>query len=463
MFSTDIYIKRRKDLKLKLGVGIILFVGNQDVGYNYRSNPYKFRQESNFLYFWGLDIQNLVAIVDIDNNEEIIFGDSPNIDDKIWSGIQPSLEELAALSGVSKVMNLSKVSDFIFKAKSLNIPIHFLPAYRGETHIFLAELLQIKATSLNEFASKKLIQSIIDLRSKKDILEVQEIEQMISVAQKMHTRAIHMAQSGIVERNIAAEIEGICLSSAYNVSFPTICTVHGEILHNPYLGNVLHKGKLLLTDAGAESFLHYASDITRTCPVGGKFNSKQNGIYNIVLNANKKVIEIAAPNITYKEVHLAASLEITKGLISMGIMKGDAQEAVNKGAHTLFFPHGIGHMLGLDVHDMEGLGEDFVGYNAEIRRSEEFGLSNLRMARKLETDFVVTNEPGIYFIPILIDQWEKEKKFSEFINYNKLNDYRDFGGIRIEDDLIITEKGCRNLSASIPKEVNEIENTFKNQ
>ena len=463
MFSKDTYIKRRKDLKLKLGKGIILFIGNQDVGYNYKSNPYKYRQESSFLYFWGLDMQNLAAIIDIDNDQETIFGNNLDIDDKIWGGIQPSLEELAELTGVSKVMNLSRVSDFIISAKSLNKPIYFLPAYRGETQIFLSELFQIKPTRLNDCASIKMIQSIIELRSKKDSLEIQEIEQMISVAKKMHTRAIQMAHPGNVERNIAAEIEGICLSGAYNVSFPTICTVHGEILHNPYLGNVLQKGQLLLTDAGAESFLHYASDITRTCPVGGKFDTKQKEIYNIVLNANKKVVEIASPNITYKEVHLAAALEIAKGLVSIGIMKGDIQEAVNQGAHALFFPHGIGHLLGLDVHDMEGLGEDFVGYTSEIKRSGQFGLAYLRMARKLEPGFVVTNEPGIYFIPVLIEQWENDKKFSEFINYKKLNDYKDFGGIRIEDDLLVTEKGCRVLSASIPKEVDEVENTFLNQ
>jgi Xaa-Pro aminopeptidase len=306
-------------------------------------------------------------------------------------------------------------------------------------------------------SSTELKKAIVALRSIKDDIEISEIESMVNVAGTMHTTAMKMADPGISEREIAVAIEGICLSKGHAISFTSICSIHGEILHNPFYNNILKKGQLLVVDAGAESLEHYASDITRTTPVGRKFDSRQRDIYEIVLRANLEVIKISKPGVPYRDVHLAAAGVISEGLKSLGLLKGNVEELVNKGAHALFFPHGLGHMLGLDVHDMEGLGEDYVGYDKDFSRADQFGLAYLRMARKLEPGFVITDEPGIYFIPSLIDQWKAENKFTEFINYEKLEKYKDFGGVRIEDDVLITENGCRVLGEHIPKTISDIE------
>ncbi len=457
MFSTSVYVNRRKELKKLIKSGIVVFLGNQEAPFNYLSNPYLFRQDSNFLYFCGIDLPNLAVIIDLDSNEEILFGDDPETSDIIWTGPTPSIKELAFKSDINKTFPSSELNKIILEAKNKNRSIHFVPPYRGETKIQMSSLLECKIEELDNLVSLELIKVIIKLRSTKDELEIKEIENMVDVAYFMHTTAMKMTKPGMSEREIAGIIEGICLSHGYTVSFPTICSIHGEILHNPYYDNILEKDKLLLVDAGAESLMHYASDITRTTPVGGKFNSKQKDIYEIVLKANQEVIRISKPRLPYRDVHLAAAKVIVNGLKSIDLMKGNTDEAVTKGAHALFFPHGLGHMLGLDVHDMEGLGEDYVGYNEDFLRSNQFGLAYLRMARKLEPGFVITDEPGIYFIPSLIDQWKAEKKFTEFINYDKLEQYKDFGGIRIEDDLLITENGCRVLGKTIPKTIKEIE------
>jgi Xaa-Pro aminopeptidase len=458
MFPTDTYIKRRQSLKNYLKSGVIFFPGNQESPYNYTSNAYRFRQDSNFLYFWGMDLPNLAAIIDLDSNEEIVFGDDPETSDIVWTGPLPKIKELALKSGVTKTLLFSELNNLIKDYKHKKRPIHFAPPYRGEIKIQMSALLECKIEDLSNLASKELIKAIVKLRSIKDKLEIKEIENMVEVAFLMHTTAMKMARPGATEREIAGVIEGICLSNSYAVSFSSICSIHGEILHNPYYNNVLEKGKLFLADAGSESLMHYASDITRTTPVAKKFDSRQRDIYEIVLNANLEVIRISKPGLLYRDIHLAAAKIIVDGLKSIGLMKGNSDEAVSEGAHAIFFPHGLGHMLGLDVHDMEGLGEDYVGYDSNISRSEQFGLAYLRMARKLEPGFVITDEPGIYFIPSLINQWKVEKQFTEFINYDKLEEYKDFGGIRIEDDLLITENGCKVLGKPIPKTIDEIEN-----
>jgi len=335
--------------------------------------------------------------------------------------------------------------------------VHFVPPYRGETYIQLHSLLNIPVADVKKSASDELIKGVVKLRMVKDALEVAEIEKMVDVAYDMHTTAMKMAKPGAVERDIAGTMEGIALSKAHGVSFPIILTINGQTLHNHYHGNVLKTGKMMVSDAGAESELLYSSDITRTVPVGGKFDARQKTIYEIVLKANMDAIAAVKPGVPFKEIHLLAATVIMQGLVDAGIMKGNVKEGVLKGAHTLFFPHGLGHPMGMDVHDLEGMGENTVGYDDEVQRSKEFGLAFLRFGRKLKEGFVMTIEPGIYFIPDLIDLWKAEKKHGEYINYDVVETYRDFGGIRIEDDILVTAGGCRVLGKPIPKTVAEIE------
>jgi len=457
MFPKEIYIERRKKLREKISEGILLFLGNQDVAFNYPANIYPFRQDSAFLYFFGLDQAGLAGIIDVESGEEIIFGDELTMDDIVWMGNLPTISERSEKVGISKTLPLSKLQEILTTAIAQSRKIHYLPPYRGETIQQISDLLNKNYNEIRANASVELIKGVVALRSVKDNYEIAEIEKMVDVAYEMHTTAMRMAKIGTIDQQIAGAIQGISLSHEGPVSFPVIVTVNGQTLHNNYYGNTLTEGRMLVCDAGAESYLHYASDITRTTPVGGKFNQRQKEIYEIVLNANLSVIENIKPNIFYKDMHLLSAKVVAQGLKDLGLMKGDVNEAVAQGAHALFYPHGLGHMLGLDVHDMEGLGEDFVGYDEEVQRSSQFGLAFLRLARRLKPGFVLTVEPGIYFIPELIDMWRKENKFTEFINYEKVEKYKNFGGIRIEDDVLVTETGGRVLGKAIPKKIADIE------
>lgn len=457
MFSKEIYTNRRNRLKSKISTGIALFMGNVDVGMNYADNTYYFRQDSTFLYFFGLDYQGLAGIIDFESGEEILFGDDFTIDDIIWMGPQPLLKENAASVGISYTHPFGKLNNFISKAISQGRKIHFTPPYRGKNIIKLSELLNILPAKVKEQASLTLIKACIALRSIKEPCEIEEMERHMQTAYRMHTTAMKLAHAGNNEQQITGMVEGISMSGGGMVSFPVICSVRGETLHNHYHGNTLKQGDLLLLDAGSESPLHYATDHTRTSPVGGKFTPKQKDIYQIVLDANNNALAATKPGITYKEVHLLAARTIASGLKSLGLMKGDVDEAVSVGAHALFMPHGLGHMIGLDVHDMEDYNDTLVGYDEETQRSTQFGLAALRLGRRLQPNFVVTNEPGIYFIPALIDQWNAEGKFANFINYNKLESYKSFGGIRLEDDILITETGSRILGNRIPIDPDEVE------
>ncbi len=461
MFTPSVYSDRRNRLRGEVRSGLALFLGNREVSLNYPANTYSFRQDSTFSYFFGLDHPDLAAVIDFDSGQEIIFGNDVDMDDIIWMGKQPSMKEQAALAGVTLVQPAGALSGFIGEALKAGRKVHYVPPYRGETYIQLHELLGMPVGEIRQNASAELIKAVVDLRMVKDAPEVAEIEKMVDVAYDMHTTAMKMARPGIVEREIAGAMEGIALSKAHGVSFPIILTINGQTLHNHYHGNVLKSGRMMVSDAGAESELLYASDITRTVPVGGKFDDRQRTIYEIVLNANLKAIAAAKPGVPFKEIHLLAAETIMQGLKDAGIMKGDVKEGVLKGAHTLFFPHGLGHPMGMDVHDLEGLGENVVGYDEEVQRSKEFGLAFLRFGRKLKEGFVMTIEPGIYFIPDLIDQWKAEKKHAEYINYDVVETYRDFGGIRIEDDILVTADGCRVLGTPIPKTVAEIEEIMK--
>jgi len=461
MFPAKVYTERRNRLRKELSSGLVLFPGNQEVAFNYPANTYSFRQDSTFSYFFGLDHPDLAGVIDLDGGIDTVFGNDVDIDDIIWMGKQPTMKDQSLLVGVENSFPLKELSEIVKTALLKGRKIHFMPPYRGEIIIQLSDLLDIPHGDIRSKASEELIRAVIKLRMVKEEVEVAEIEKMVDVACLMHTAAMKMARPGVIEREISGTIEGIALSHGGPVSFPVILTINGQTLHNHYHGNVLKEERMLVIDAGCESELHYASDITRTVPVGGKFSRRQKEIYEVVLKANMAATEAVKPGVQFRDIHLLAAAEIVKGLKNIGIMKGDVQEAVNKGAHTLFFPHGLGHPLGLDVHDLEGLGENLVGYDNETIRSKEFGLAFLRFGRRLQKGFVMTIEPGIYFIPELIDIWKAENKLSEFINYDVVETYKDFGGIRIEDDVLVTENGFRVLGKPIPKTVEEIEAIMK--
>ena len=457
MFKKEKYIKRREELKSKLNNGILLFLGNNESPMNYPANPYKFRQDSNFLYFFGIDRPGFAGIIDLNEDKEIIFGNDFEIDDIVWMGPQPKVKDLAEQVGVKNTKPYNKLINYLQNSINKGINIHFLPQYRADKIIEISDLLGISHNFVNKYSSLELTKAVISLREIKDDEEVKEIEQALNISYLMYDYILNNIKPGIYERELAGAIEGIVSSFDALNSFPTILSINGQILHNHSHGNKLSDGDLLIIDSGAESPNHYASDITRTFPASRKFTSKQKDIYQIVLKSQIETINAIAPGKKYKEIHLLASEIIAQGLKDLGLLKGNVDDIVEKGAHALFFPHGLGHMLGLDVHDMEGLGENYVGYNDEEERSTQFGINFLRLAKSLKPGFVLTVEPGIYFIPQLFELWRKENKLKDFINYNKVEEYLDFGGIRIEDDILVTSNGSRVLGKPIPKEINEIE------
>jgi Xaa-Pro aminopeptidase len=457
MFDASTYIKRRKLLRQQVKSGLILFLGNEESPMNYPANTYPFRQDSSFLYFFGLDTPCLAGVIDVDAGRDMAFGDDVSLEDVIWMGYIPSLKERAKAVGIRQTASLSRLEETIAKALKKRRTIHYLPPYRAETADKLSKLLKRPAARLKKAASVELIKAVVSQRSVKSAEEVAEIDKALEVSRKMYRVAMKLARPGLYEREIVGAMEGIALAHGCQTAFPIILTINGQILHNQYHGNRLEKGRMLVIDAGASSPLGYASDITRTLPVGGKFTPKQRGVYEVVLRGQLKAIETIRPGIKHKDIHIAVARTMASGLKELGLMKGDIDEAVSEGAHALFFPHGLGHMLGLDVHDMEGLGEDYVGYDKTVERSKQFGLAYLRLARELKPGFVLTVEPGIYFIPPLIDTWKAENKLKSFINYARVEAYRNFGGIRIEDDVFITTDGCRVLGKLIPKTVRDIE------
>lgn len=459
MFSKDVYINRREKLRHSMKGGIALFLGNPDAPMNCPDNIYHYRQDSSFLYFFGLDHPGFAGVCDIDNNKDYIFGNDVDIDDIIWMGPQPSVKDQSAQVGVELTAPFSDLNKFIADAMAAGRKIHFIPVYRAENKILLEDLVGVKPADIKANVSEELIKAIVALREIKEPCEVVELERAAEAGYKIHVKAMQMAHEGVYEREIAGELEAISLREGGMFSFPAIVSKRGETLHNHAHGNLLKNGDLLLVDCGAETDTHYASDNTRTIPVGGKFTEKQKGIYEIVLAANNKGTELTRPGVDYRSIHLEVCKVIVSGLKELGIMKGDVDAAVEAGAHALFMPHGLGHMMGLDVHDMEDLGEDYVGYDDKVKRSTQFGTANLRLGKELKPGFVITNEPGIYFIPALIDKFQKENKFLDFVNYDKVNEYRDFGGIRLEDDLLVTESGCQLIGKRIPITVEEVENT----
>jgi Xaa-Pro dipeptidase len=457
MFKSEVYIRRRTELQKKVKTGLALFTGNTETPMNYPANTYHFRQDSDFLYFFGIDLPGFAGLMDLDSGKDRVFGNDFDMDDIIWMGPQPTVREIGLKCGISETAPMSRLEEIIRDAVSKKRRIHFLPPYRGETKMLLGALLRENPCQMKTLASEDLIKAVASMRSIKEKIETDEIEKAVDIACEMHMTAMKMCRQGVREQDISGVIEGIALSKGGGTSFPVILSMDGQTLHNHSHGNILKKGRMMVTDAGAETILHYASDITRTTPVGGRFSQQQKEIYEIVLKSNTEAIKATRPGISNLEIHFMACKLIASGLKEIGLMRGDVDEAVEAGAHALFMPHGIGHMLGLDVHDMEALGEKYTGYSEEVKRSDQFGLSFLRFALPYKPGHVFTIEPGCYFIPELIGMWKAEGKFREFINYEGIDRYMSIGGIRIEDNILITDKGHKVLGKPIPKTVKEIE------
>lgn len=459
MFDRKTYIDRRRKLKAAVGKGLIFLLGNAESSMNYKNNLYPFRQDSSFLYFIGIDQPELMAVIDIDNNKEILFGDDLTTEQIIWTGYRTPLKVICDRIGIKHIKRKNEIEILINDAIRQKRTIHFLPAYRPEHVELLSSLLGVSASALPGMVSTTLIKAVVAQRSYKSAEEVVEISKAVNTTVNMQLAAITLGRRGMTEAQLAGKIQSVAIGAGGNLSFPTILTQNGQILHNGYSQSKLAKGNLVLCDCGAETAMHYAGDLTRTFPVNKKFTSIQKTVYDIVLNAHESAVSMLKPGVLFRDIHLGACEKLVEGLQHIGLMKGNIKEAVALGAHALFFPCGLGHMMGLDIHDMENLGEKYVGYNEDIIQSTEFGLKSLRLGRPLEEGFVLTVEPGLYFNPDLIDEWAAGKKFTSFINYNKLQEFKKLSGIRVEEDFSITTKGSKLLGkklATIPAEIEEL-------
>ncbi len=464
MFSKDTYIERRQELKRLVGQGLIVLFGNNDAPANYPANCYApMRQDSSFLYYFGQHRDGLVGIIDVDNDEEWLLGDDIDVEDIVWMGYTPSVSDLAAEVGIARTAPMARLSAVCRDAIATRRPIHYLPPYRHDTKIQIMDLLGIHPSEQKAKASLPLIRAVVKMRSTKTAEEIAAIDRACDVGYLMHTTAQRLIRPGVTERYVGGQVDGIARSMAQGVSFATIFSQHGEIMHGNPSGAQLEAGRLVLCDAGCE-LDDYCSDHTRTMPVTGRFTQRQLEIYSIVEQCHDYVLQVARPGVKYADVHFAVCRMMTDRLKELGLMRGDTDEAVRQGAHAMFLPHGLGHMMGMDVHDMEGLGQVYVGFDDETRPNlEQFGTNCLRMGRRLQEGFVVTDEPGIYFIPHLIDLWRAEGHCAEFLNFDLLDTYKDFGGIRIEDDVLITADGCRFLGTKrIPYHPEELEEFMSN-
>lgn len=449
---------RRQALSRLVESGLVLLFGNNDSPANYPSNAYKFRQDSAFLYFFGQHRDGLVGVIDVDQHTETLVGNEIDIDDIVWFGSVKSVSAMAEECGVGATAPMSSLADMVQKALKAGRQVHFLPPYRYDTQIQIMDLTGIHPSKQREAASMSLIQAVIKLRSTKSAEEIAEIERACAIGYKMHVTAMKMCRPGVTEQAIGGAIDGVAYAEGCMPSFQSIVTMHGEIMHGNPSPRQLESGRLMLCDAGAETNENYCSDNTRTTPISGHYTQRQRDIYSIVSDCHDLVLDVARPGVKWWDVHFDVCRLMTNRLKELGLMKGDTEEALRAGAHALFLPHGLGHMMGMDVHDMEGLGQTNVGYDDEVRPSSQFGTASLRFARKLEPGFVVTDEPGIYFIPDLIDLWKREGHNAEFLNFEEIEKFKDFGGIRIEDDVLITENGCRFLGEQrIPYHMDEVE------
>ncbi|MFO7656893.1 MAG: aminopeptidase P family protein [Bacteroidales bacterium] len=462
MFPKEVYIKRRSELKKRLGKGLAFLPGNHESPMNYAANPYHFRQESTFLYYFGIDEPDRAGIIDIDNDIDAIYGNEAGLEDIIWTGTRKSLVEISKQAGIEVVKSYNTLADDLKKARDSGREIHFLPACRADIKDRLSWLFGKNTQEINSIASPDLIRAVVAQRSVKDLYETADMENtMTMVTAPFYHEAMKQCAPGKFEYEMAGLMEGMVLKNNCRMAYPIICSVNGQILHNHYYGNKMNEGDLLLVDAGAESPMHYATDITRTIPVSGKFSNRQKEIYQLVLKALNESISLIKPGIKYLQVHLNAAKIIIEGLKDLGLMKGNTDEALAAGAHAMFFPHGLGHMIGLDVHDMENLGENYVGYDGFTQRSQQFGTQYLRLAKELREGFTLTVEPGIYFIPALIEKWKSENHLADFFNFEKISGFVNFGGIRIEDNVLVTAEGCKVLGSPIAKSSDEIESIMK--
>ena len=459
MFSKEIYLKRRAELRQKIGSGLILLPGNPLSPNNYPNNAYYFRQDSSFRYYFGLNTPSLVGVLDLDEGKEWLFGDDFTVDDIIWTGPQPMLRDLAAEVGVENSAPLAELTPMVRRAIEMGRRVHFLPIYRYETKPQFSELLGIAPALLHQYKSVDLMFAVAEMREKKGPEEIQALEDAFQIGYKMHTLAMKMCREGVIEREIAGAMEGIAKQMGQGVSFPTIVSQHGETLHNLRSDGVLESGRLLLVDGGGESLEGYCSDHTRTYPVSGVFSPTQRDIYNIVLNAHDHIAKIIRPGMMYhRDIHLECYRSLAEGLRSIGLINGSAEDAVEAGAMYMFMPHGLGHGLGMDVHDCEAFGERSFDFSSIRERAERSATCIYRAAWRVEPGTVLSDEPGIYFIPALIDKCRAEGKFKGIVNYDKLEAYRDFGGIRIEDDILVTEDGCRMIGDKrLPITIEELE------
>lgn len=459
LFDKQTYITRREVLKKRVGNGLIILLGNNDSPVNYPSNVYKFRQDSSFLYYYGQHREGLVGVIDVDADREYLIGNDIDIEDIVWFGEVDSVHDLAMQTGVSESAPMAHLQVLVDEARRQGRRIHYLPPYRHDHMIQLMDLLGIHPRDQRAGASLDLIMAVIDQRAVKSADEIAEIERACAIGYEMHTTAMRMCRPGITEQEIAGTIAGIASSRGCIVSFPSILSMHGEIMHGYPSPRPLEAGRLMLCDAGAETNENYCSDHTRTTPINGRFTQRQRDIYSIVEECHDYALSIAAPGVKWWDVHFGVARLMTDRLKELGLMKGDTEEAVRAGAHAMFMPHGLGHMMGMDVHDMEGLGQTYVGFDDEVRPNlEQFGTNCLRCGRRLQEGWVMTDEPGIYFIPALIDDWRRTGHCQEFLNFDMLETYKDFGGIRLEDDILITHDGCRFLGKDrIPYHIDEVE------
>ena len=454
MFAKETYIQRRALLKKNIGSGVLLFLGNDEQGLHYEDNTFRYRQDSTFLYYFGLSFAGLSAIIDIDEDKEIIFGDELTIDHIVWMGTQPTLKEKSGRVGITEVMPSAEIMNYLHKAVRKGQTVHYLPPYRAEHKLKLMEWLGIPPA--RQEGSVPFIRAIVAQRSYKSAEEVEEIEKACNVTADMHITAMKVLRPGMYEYEVVAEMNRVAESNNCELSFATIATVNGQTLHNHYHGNKVKPGDLFLIDAGAEVESGYAGDMSSTVPADKTFTPRQRAVYEIQNAMHLEAVKALCQGIPYMDVYDLSARVMVEGMKELGLMKGNAEDAVREGAHALFYPHGLGHMMGLDVHDMENLGELWVGYNGQPK-STQFGRKSQRLAIPLEPGFVHTVEPGIYFIPELIDLWKGEKKFKDFINYDKVEEYRNFGGIRNEEDYLITETGARRLGKKIPLTPEEVE------
>ncbi len=463
MFPRKTYIERRDQLKKTLKSGLILFSGNRESPMNYADNWYPFMQDSSFLYYTGINgIPNLYFLIDIDNDRDILFGNDATPEEIVWTGAAEPMADLAANSGITSVKAVKELEAYVKQQKQKGQQIHYLSPYRADLKIQLADLLGMELAEVDKNKSVNLIKAIVAQREIKSDEELVEIEKAVNTTVAMHTHAIKNTRPGRTELEIAGELQSIAIGGGGNIAFPIILTKNGQYLHIHATQNTLSEGDLVLCDCGAENAMGYTGDMTRTFPAGKKFNALQRNVYDIVLNAHNSAVAALKPGVNYKDLHLLAAKKLVEGLTDMGMMKGNADDAVAAGAHTLFFQCGLGHMMGLDIHDMENLGEHYVGYTPELNKSTEFGLKSLRLGKALKENFVVTVEPGLYFNPFLIDAWRAEGKYTDFVNYDELEKMKNFGGIRVEEDFAITASGSRLLGkplAKTPEAIEELKNS----